>query len=203
VPPRVKTPEGLLRSVLFSDANHVSACLEGTVNGAGSALDWFRDHSGIDAERALASLPTRAPDDLPLFLNGVGGLGSPFWVANAPIEFIGHEDDVERLMAILESIAFLLDANLRAIRSVAPITRVVVRLPVPGARGRVRSRGGAVCSARSNGTRGRVSRGRPAHALGRAGPRSGFRGDQAVEAYGARQALAQGARPATCCALVS
>ena len=48
------------------------------------------------------------------------------WVANAPIEFIGHEDDVERLMAILESIAFLLDANLRAIRSVAPITRVVV-----------------------------------------------------------------------------
>ena len=126
VPPRVKTPEGLLRSVLFSDANHVSACLEGTVNGAGSALDWFRDHSGIDAERALASLPTRAPDDLPLFLNGVGGLGSPFWVANAPIEFIGPEDDVERLMAILESIAFLLDANLRAIRSVAPITRVVV-----------------------------------------------------------------------------
>jgi glycerol kinase len=81
---------------------------------------------GIDAERALASLPTRAPDDLPLFLNGVGGLGSPFWVANAPIEFIGHEDDVERLMAILESIAFLLDANLRAIRTVAPITRVVV-----------------------------------------------------------------------------
>jgi glycerol kinase len=114
----------LLRSVLFSDANHASACLEGTVNGAGSALTGFAT-GPASMGSALASPPTRAPDDL-LFLNGVGGLGSLFWVANALIEFIGHEDDVERLMAILESIAFLLDANLRAIRTVAPITRVVV-----------------------------------------------------------------------------
>jgi glycerol kinase len=126
VPPRVRMPDGLLRGVLFSDANHVSASLEGTVNGAGSALEWFREQSDIDPERALPSLPTRAPDDLPLFLNGVGGLGSPFWVPNAPIEFVGRGDDVERLLAILESVAFLIDANLRAIRSVVAIKRVVV-----------------------------------------------------------------------------
>jgi glycerol kinase len=126
VPPRVKTPDGLLRSVLFSDANHVSASLEGTVNGAGGALEWFREQSDIDPERALRSLPAHAPDDLPLFLNGVGGLGSPFWEPNAPIEFVGRGEDVERLLAILESIAFLIDANLRTIRSAVELKRVIV-----------------------------------------------------------------------------
>jgi glycerol kinase len=122
----VKTPDGLLRSVLFSDATSVTASIEGTVNGAGSAIEWFRDHSEFDAERALKSLTARAPDELPLFLNGVGGLGSPYWRASAPIEFIGAGDDQQRLMAVLESIAFLLDANLRAISSAVPIARVVV-----------------------------------------------------------------------------
>ena len=125
VPPRVKTPDGLLRSVLYSDSGGTTASIEGTVNGAGSAVSWFRDHAEIDPERALSSLPARAPDDLPLFLNGVGGLGSPFWQSDAPVELVGTGDDLHRLMAVLESIAFLVDANLRAMRSVATIARVV------------------------------------------------------------------------------
>jgi glycerol kinase len=126
VPPRARTPEGLLRSVLYSDANHVAACLEGTINGAASALTWFRDHSDIDPERALPSLPATAADDLPIFMNGVGGLGAPYWRPAFPTEFIGDGVDRERLMAILESVAFLIDANLRALRTVAELTRVVV-----------------------------------------------------------------------------
>jgi glycerol kinase len=126
VPPRVRSPEGILRSVLHSDSRTVTASLEGTVNGAGSALVWFREHAEIDPQRALQSLPATAPDELPLFMNGVGGLGSPFWVADAPIEFVGDGDERERLMAVLESIVFLVAANLSAIDERVPVKRVVV-----------------------------------------------------------------------------
>jgi glycerol kinase len=102
------------------------ASIEGTVNGAGSAIEWFREVAEIDPERALQSLPAYAPDDLPLFLNGVGGVGSPYWQPEAPIEFVGNSDDRQRLMAVLESVAFLLDVNLRAMSDAAKVTRVLV-----------------------------------------------------------------------------
>ena len=44
---------GLLRSVLYSDADAAMSSIEGTVNGAGSAIEWFREVAEIDPERAL------------------------------------------------------------------------------------------------------------------------------------------------------
>jgi glycerol kinase len=114
-------PAGLLRSVLRSGSSGAVYSHEGTVNGAGSAVDWFRGRAAIDVERALDSLAVRAGEDVPLFINGVGGLGAPFWLPEFPVEFVDDGDDRLRLAAVVESIAFLLCVNLDAMRASATL----------------------------------------------------------------------------------
>jgi glycerol kinase len=111
----------VLRSVLRSDGSGAAYSHEGTVNGAGSAIDWFRGRTALDVERALWTLAVRPGDDLPLFMNGVGGLGAPFWLPDFPVEFVGDGDEALQLAAVVESIAFLLRVNLEAMRRAAPL----------------------------------------------------------------------------------
>jgi glycerol kinase len=115
-PPDAPLPDGLLRSVLRSDREGAVYSHEGTVNGAGSAIDWLRGRIALDVERALGSLAVRPGDEVPLFMNGVGGLGAPFWLPGFPVEFVGDGDDVLRLASVVESVAFLLRVNLDAMR---------------------------------------------------------------------------------------
>jgi len=119
--PETPLPAGLLRSVLRSERSGAVYSHEGTVNGAGSAIDWLRSHSAIDVERALDSLAVQPGEDVPLFINGVGGLGAPFWLPGFPIEFAGDGDDRLRLAAVVESVAFLLCVNLDAMRESATL----------------------------------------------------------------------------------
>jgi glycerol kinase len=119
-------PDGLLRSVLCSDGTTALRSHEGTVNGAGSAIEWLRSRVGLDVDRALAAPAQSSPHDPPLFMNGVGGLGSPFWHPDFPIEFVGDGDDVAQLAAVLESIAFLLCVNLETLRHSATLQRIRV-----------------------------------------------------------------------------
>jgi len=124
--PAIPLPDGILRSVLCADDEGVVASHEGTVNGAGSALDWLRERVAIDVDRALAALGTQQSfaAGLPLFMNGVGGLGAPFWRSDFPCEFVGNGDDDARLAAVIESIAFLLCVNLEALHRAAPLRRI-------------------------------------------------------------------------------
>jgi glycerol kinase len=119
----------LLTSVLFSSPASVAYALEGTVNGAGSALEWFAREEGLPVERMLPALD-RDPlpgDDAPLFLNGVSGIGSPFWVPFFRSRYVGAGDEAARLRAVIESIAFLLRANLDEMsRHVGLPSRLVV-----------------------------------------------------------------------------
>ena len=46
----------LLTSVIRADAEHTDFVLEGSVNGAGAALEWFEHHQGAAADRLLALL---------------------------------------------------------------------------------------------------------------------------------------------------
>jgi len=117
-------PDGLLRSVLRSDDAGAVYSHEGTVNGAGSAIEWLRGRVALDVERALGSLAVRPSDDVPLFMNGVGGLGAPFWLPGFPVEFVGDGDEPLRLAAVVESIAFLLRVNLDAMRRAATLRDV-------------------------------------------------------------------------------
>lgn len=125
VPEGVPLPDGLLRSVVYADSDETLHAFEGTVNGAGSALDWLRDRVALDVDRALAALPIeRVPTEPPLFMNGVGGLGAPYWRPDFPTEFVGPGDDLAQLAAVLESIAFLLCDNLESLQRSAPVERI-------------------------------------------------------------------------------
>lgn len=116
----------LLRSVLCSDAQQLIFALEGTVNGAASALDWLAERSGLDVQRAALALRRNQVVNLPIpvFINGIGGVGSPYWLPQAAARFItdcnAAADDMAQLIAVIESIAFLLAANIDLMRRSLP-----------------------------------------------------------------------------------
>jgi len=97
-----------LLATLVHHEGHVSTfALEGTVNGAGSALAsvvaelGVRD-SDLDLDRDLELVR-----DPPLFLNGVGGLAAPYWRSDFASRFVGDGETSAKLVAVLESVVFL------------------------------------------------------------------------------------------------
>ena len=110
---------GLLSGIADSSEQEKSYVLEGTVNNAGSAIDWLSEHQFISQpyqklESALLSIANP-----PLFINSISGLGSPWWCKGPSPQFIDYEghplaalpsDDM--LAATAESILFLIQANL-------------------------------------------------------------------------------------------
>ena len=104
----------LLSSIVWQDGAEAEYALEGTVNGAGSALrhvggELAIPNDQLDALVARALAEVREP---PLFLNGISGLGSPYWRADFRSRFIGGGSALEKLAAVAESIVFLIQANL-------------------------------------------------------------------------------------------
>jgi glycerol kinase len=89
--------------------------VEGTVNGAGSALDWWAQRYGHSATPDVISdaLSQTAPKGF--FLNTVSGLGSPWWQKAEP-KFTAQLSPSEQLYALLESIVFLVQCNLDSMR---------------------------------------------------------------------------------------
>jgi glycerol kinase len=126
VPPGTALPDGLLKSVLMSDGKASLYSLEGTVNGAGSAIDWLRGEVALDVDRTLAALTESTPAQTPLFLNGIGGLGAPYWRHDFQSEFIGPGDEQSRVRAVVESVAFLLCVNLERMNGDRRLERIVI-----------------------------------------------------------------------------
>ena len=104
----------LLTSVIRANSHDCDFALEGSVNGAGAALEWFERHQGAAASRLLALLDDAdlADGDAPFFLNGVAGLASPFWRPDFQSSFVGEGTELQQCRAVLESVAFLIKANL-------------------------------------------------------------------------------------------
>lgn len=119
---------GLLNSVIRQDGASIEYALEGTINGAGAALASLAQHEQVDEHLLLEQLPqwlstTPAP---PLFVNAVGGLAAPFWKPTASSGFVGDGDLAGRAVAVIESIAFLVQANLEAMRAGGrPVRRII------------------------------------------------------------------------------
>ena len=80
----------LLAGIVMQERDKSTYVLEGTVNGAGSALDWIK--SELKLENFTDKLPDwlAASTDPPIFLNGVSGLGAPSWLANFDSRFVGE-----------------------------------------------------------------------------------------------------------------
>ena len=121
---------GLLSSVVYRDADRALYVLEGTVNGAGAALRWAEQEWELlkDVEAQLPAWLAR-DGDIPLFLNGIAGLGAPFWVADFASRFIGTGEPWQKACAVVESIVFLLQVNLETMQKMAPAPK---RLLVTG-----------------------------------------------------------------------
>jgi glycerol kinase len=115
---QASAPSRLLRSVIhWSEAPQY--VVEGTINGAGSALAWFAELHGI--ADVAAALDQHWKEDAPgdtVFLNGIGGLGSPDWRAGFASRFIGETTTEQQLVAVAESIVFLIQRNLSLLKDI-------------------------------------------------------------------------------------
>ena len=106
----------LLTSIIFQDEENArmqnNYVLEGTVNGAGSALEWLsKQYPDTDIYNNLAQWLNEI-EKPPLFLNGVSGLASPFWLPSFVSKFNRQASLNEKAVAVVESIIFLLKACL-------------------------------------------------------------------------------------------
>lgn len=105
-------PRSLTGIILDDGAATTVYSVEGNVNGAGTALEWLRTDLGIaDVESRLPEWLAREGDP-PLFLNGIAGLGGPFWKPDFASRFVGEGEPWQKAVAVVESMAFLLQANI-------------------------------------------------------------------------------------------
>jgi glycerol kinase len=111
----------LLSGLVASDSIGATYCLEGTVNGAGAAITYANDRWGCDAAAWSGWKDVAEP---PTFLNTVGGLGSPWWRPGpAPrLEATQAPHAAAVAAAIMESIVFLIQANLELLRDAVQTT---------------------------------------------------------------------------------
>jgi glycerol kinase len=109
----------LLTSVIRAVDRHLEFALEGTVNGAATALEAEAENLGVDDWRSLLGAAAKS-DQIPVFLNGYSGLGSPWWQESFPSGYEGPGSPAARLTAVMESIVFMLQVNLAAIRHRVP-----------------------------------------------------------------------------------
>lgn len=108
----------LLASIANSSETHVTYLLEGTVNGAGAAIKWAADQWGEPNLTPNLSAWLDTVKSPPVFINTIGGLGSPFWRSEQNPYFLHNgqpEPSLEaKAVAIIESILFLIAINLEA-----------------------------------------------------------------------------------------
>ena len=105
-------PRRLLSGLVLQDGAERIYVLEGTVNGAGSALTWWQQQTGVsDIEQQMPQWLQRS-EEPPLFINGVSGVGSPYWLPQLDSHFIGSGAPWQQAVAVIESIVFLLQANI-------------------------------------------------------------------------------------------
>ncbi len=116
-----------LTGIILDDGRTTVYTVEGNVNGAGAALDWLRGELGIENLESQLPQWLATPSEPPLFLNGIAGLGGPFWKPNFASRFIGEGESWQKAVAVVESIVFLLQANFEEMaKHVPPAARIRV-----------------------------------------------------------------------------
>jgi len=124
----VPNSRGLLQGIAKGDEARCHYLIEGAVNGAGAALTWAQQQwSAADLFENLDDWLAQIQSP-PLFINTVGGLGSPWWKADRAPYFIDQPSvsTESRYVAIIESIVFLLQNNLEQLQKIKQLTTLHV-----------------------------------------------------------------------------
>ncbi len=105
--------EGLLAGISLSDKDTAHYYIEGTVNGAAAAVTWAAKNLSIDDVELQLPRWLEDTQSPPLFMNTVGGLGSPWWMPGPePCFSDTNITAAEAMVAVIESILFLLQTNI-------------------------------------------------------------------------------------------
>ena len=119
-------PDGLLAGISNSDEQSGSYYIEGTVNGAAAALQWASNLFGLgEVEQQLPGWleDIKTPT---LFINTVGGLGAPWWRDGPAPRFLDTEvAGPEAMVAVIESIIFLVQVNVALLQTVNPAVKEI------------------------------------------------------------------------------
>ena len=111
----------LLSSIANSNEDHVTYLLEGTVNGAGAAIKWASDRWNVPNLSRKIGTWLDEVETPAVFINTIGGLGSPFWRSEQNPYFLNESTEEhsieEKAVAIVESILFLITINLEAMNN--------------------------------------------------------------------------------------
>lgn len=131
---------------LRDDGEGALFVIEGTINGAGSALRWIAEREEIDDVEARLDEWLEAVRDPPIFLNGVSGLAAPYWSPSFRSRFVGTGDVPARVVAVIESVVFLVAIILDEMESALPRAK---RIQVSGGL----ARSDALCARLADATR--------------------------------------------------
>ncbi len=117
-----------LSGIAYSDAKTVDYLREGTVNGAGTALSWASERYELGDLKPVLQRWLEDVTDPPVFINTIGGLGSPWWRGDLMPQWIGTTPVNKAAIAVsvTESIVFLLQDNLQLMQQEKPIKRLRV-----------------------------------------------------------------------------
>ena len=133
-----------LCTIACSENNSAQYVREATINGAASALTWLEKKRKVSnlwkqLPAWLNEIGLNAEKQPPVFINSVGGLGSPWWnnsiepkFINADNSFNGAEASLasnelaSQSVAIIESIVFMVCINLEIMQSEQSIKRLRV-----------------------------------------------------------------------------
>ena len=125
-----ETPYGMLGGLSASNNRTSTKLLEGTVNGCGSALNWYREILGNRDQFDIDNCLRHFKGEI-VFSNGIGGLGSPYWKNIQPeffrtkdLQKIDNPDPSQAVAAIIESILFLVQINTNQISKVIDIKAI-------------------------------------------------------------------------------
>lgn len=116
------THPDLLAGMLWSSPSETYISLEGTVNGAGAAISWLAQQHDTDEGEIYTNLQAwcNTVDETPLFFNAVSGIGSPIWCAHEKSCFSYQAGIEQQVVAVIDSIVFLLILNIQTMDEVLP-----------------------------------------------------------------------------------
>ena len=131
---RLHQHQRLLSGLAHTTGTQTCYLVEGTVNGAGAAISWASQKWGI--QNVTDQLPGWLSDQAipPVFINSVGGLGSPWWRTNITPHLLGDGTAPQRMVAVAESILFLIQENLNVMKKMG---LTIARLQVTGGLARI------------------------------------------------------------------